>query len=41
VAKLALMTLELAPKLTNIEQELLDRHFDRKHGAGATYGQKK
>jgi L-ribulose-5-phosphate 4-epimerase len=41
VAKLALMTLELAPKLKNIEQELLDRHFDRKHGASATYGQKK
>jgi L-ribulose-5-phosphate 4-epimerase len=41
IAKMALMTLELAPKLKTIEPELLDRHFDRKHGAGATYGQKK
>ena len=41
IAKMALMTLELAPKLKTIEPELLDKHFDRKHGAGAYYGQKK
>ncbi|MBI5767506.1 MAG: L-ribulose-5-phosphate 4-epimerase AraD [Verrucomicrobia bacterium] len=41
VARMALMTLELAPKLKPIEPELLERHFDRKHGATATYGQKK
>ena len=41
IAKMALMTLELAPKLKNLEQELLDKHFGRKHGGGAYYGQKK
>ena len=41
IAKMALMTLELAPKLKPIEPELLDKHFDRKHGSRAYYGQKK
>lgn len=41
VAQIALMTLELAPKLKTIETELLDRHFDRKHGPDAYYGQAK
>lgn len=41
VAQIALMTLELAPKLKTIEPELLDRHFDRKHGPDAYYGQGK
>jgi L-ribulose-5-phosphate 4-epimerase len=39
-AHLALMTLQLAPDLPEIETELLNRHFKRKHGASATYGQK-
>lgn len=38
-ADIALMSLRLAPDLTRIEPELLDRHFRRKHGAGAYYGQ--
>lgn len=38
-AHMALMTLQLAPKLTSIEPELLAKHFKRKHGPGAYYGQ--
>ena len=41
VAQMALMTLELAPRLKPLEPELLDKHFGRKHGPGATYGQAK
>jgi L-ribulose-5-phosphate 4-epimerase len=40
IAHMALMSLQLAPKLKTIEPELLARHFKRKHGPGATYGQK-
>ncbi len=39
VAEMAWHTLTLAPKREEIEPELLDRHFHRKHGPGATYGQ--
>jgi L-ribulose-5-phosphate 4-epimerase len=39
IAHMALMSLQLAPELEPIEQELLDKHFTRKHGAGAYYGQ--
>lgn len=41
IAHMALMTLELAPRLKPIEPELLDKHFGRKHGPGAYYGQEK
>jgi L-ribulose-5-phosphate 4-epimerase len=40
IAQLAFMSLQLAPRLRRIEPELLARHFDRKHGAKAYYGQK-
>lgn len=40
VARLALLSLQLAPKLKRIEPALLAKHFKRKHGAGAYYGQK-
>ena len=40
-AHMALMSLQLAPKLGEIEPELLNKHFKRKHGPGAYYGQKK
>ncbi len=40
-AHMALMSLQLAPKLTSIEPELLAKHFKRKHGPGAYYGQAK
>jgi L-ribulose-5-phosphate 4-epimerase len=39
VAHLALMSLQLASDLAPIEPELLARHFERKHGPGAYYGQ--
>ena len=39
IAHMALMSLQLAPRLEQIEQALLDKHFRRKHGAGAYYGQ--
>jgi L-ribulose-5-phosphate 4-epimerase len=39
IAKMALRTLELSPDAGPIEQALLDRHFRRKHGPDAYYGQ--
>jgi L-ribulose-5-phosphate 4-epimerase len=39
VAHLALMSLQLDPHLASIEPELLAKHFKRKHGPGAYYGQ--
>jgi L-ribulose-5-phosphate 4-epimerase len=39
VAEMALMSLALEPALEPIEPELLAKHFKRKHGAGAYYGQ--
>ncbi len=39
IAHMALMSLQLEPKLATIEPELLNKHFKRKHGPGAYYGQ--
>ena len=39
IAHMALMSLQLEPDLEPIEEELLNKHFRRKHGAGAYYGQ--
>jgi L-ribulose-5-phosphate 4-epimerase len=39
IAGLAIRTLAIDPTATSIGEELLSRHFDRKHGAGAYYGQ--
>ncbi len=41
VAKMAYGTRTLTPGRTAIQQELLDKHFLRKHGENAYYGQKK
>lgn len=38
-ANMALMSLQLEPRLAQIEPELLNKHFKRKHGPGAYYGQ--
>jgi len=38
-ASMAATSLALAPELPPIAPELLERHFRRKHGAGAYYGQ--
>lgn len=40
VAKMALRTLQLNPQVKPIDQFLLDKHYLRKHGANAYYGQK-
>ena len=39
IAHMALMSLGLDPKLRTIEPALLAKHFKRKHGPGAYYGQ--
>ncbi|WP_127585459.1 L-ribulose-5-phosphate 4-epimerase [Paenibacillus koleovorans] len=39
VAKMALQTYQLNPAVQPMDQALLDRHFLRKHGAAAYYGQ--
>lgn len=39
IAFMAFHTLSLAPDTPHLEKELLDRHFFRKHGFGAYYGQ--
>ncbi len=40
IARLALYTLSINADSTPISQELLDKHFLRKHGPGAYYGQR-
>ena len=39
VAKMALHTLQINPARPPISQQLLDKHYFRKHGANAYYGQ--
>jgi L-ribulose-5-phosphate 4-epimerase len=39
VAKMAYRTLTLKASAIEVSQALLDRHYQRKHGANATYGQ--
>ena len=39
-ADMALMSLQLEPKLRAIEADLLNKHFKRKHGPDAYYGQR-
>ena len=39
VATMAFYTMLLQPALRSIEDELIERHFLRKHGVGAYYGQ--
>ena len=41
VARMALFTVMLSPKQTAIADHLLDKHYLRKHGANAYYGQSK
>jgi len=41
VADMALSTLALSPNQPPVEQWLLDKHYFRKHGPGAYYGQGK
>jgi len=39
VARIAMYTFSLRPDAQGVSRALLDRHYFRKHGAGATYGQ--
>jgi L-ribulose-5-phosphate 4-epimerase len=39
IAEMALKTLQLDPNVQPIKKHLLDKHYLRKHGAGAYYGQ--
>jgi hypothetical protein len=41
VVRLAGETLRVFPSSTPMQQVLMDKHFFRKHGPGAYYGQKK
>lgn len=41
IARLASETLRINPQIGAMQSELLDKHFGRKHGANAYYGQKK
>jgi len=40
VAKMALITSDISPDAPRVEQHLLDKHYFRKHGKNAYYGQK-
>lgn len=39
VAEMALASLQINPSVTSMQPELLNKHFRRKHGSGAYYGQ--
>ena len=39
VARMALETLRINPKTKPMSADLLDKHFNRKHGSTAYYGQ--
>lgn len=40
IAKIALFTLSINPTVTSIQESLLNKHYLRKHGRDAYYGQK-
>jgi L-ribulose-5-phosphate 4-epimerase len=39
VARMAILTLSVNPECAGVSKALLDRHYFRKHGPKATYGQ--
>ncbi len=41
VAEMAMLSLQLNPKLSTIEPDLLNKHFQRKHGPNAYYSEMK
>ena len=41
VAEMTAWALQINPRVKPMRKSLLDKHFLRKHGAGAYYGQKK
>jgi L-ribulose-5-phosphate 4-epimerase len=40
IAQMNLLSLTINPELSNIKKSLLDKHYKRKHGSSAYYGQK-
>ncbi|MBN2442127.1 MAG: L-ribulose-5-phosphate 4-epimerase AraD [Spirochaetales bacterium] len=40
LAKMAYITKQINPEITEIKQTLIDKHYQRKHGNNAYYGQK-
>ena len=41
VAEMAFYSKSIKPELTSVDDYLLNKHFKRKHGKGAYYGQKR
>ncbi|MBD3353003.1 MAG: L-ribulose-5-phosphate 4-epimerase AraD [Candidatus Lokiarchaeota archaeon] len=41
LAKMAYLTMQINPHIEDIKQSLIDKHYNRKHGKNAYYGQKK
>jgi L-ribulose-5-phosphate 4-epimerase len=41
IAQMALGTLQLNPGVSELPRYILEKHFNRKHGPDAYYGQKK
>ncbi len=39
LAKMALFTLQINPQASRLDEALIQKHYQRKHGAGAYYGQ--
>jgi L-ribulose-5-phosphate 4-epimerase len=39
IAKMALYSIQIDPAVTPLKQSLIDKHYQRKHGANAYYGQ--
>lgn len=39
IAKMALLTLQINPNATRLKDSLIHKHYERKHGKGAYYGQ--
>ncbi len=40
LAKMAALTLQINPEVPSLKQSLIDKHYQRKHGNNAYYGQK-
>ena len=40
LAKMAFLTLQINPAITPLKKTLIDKHYLRKHGPDAYYGQK-
>jgi len=41
LAKMALLTLQINPDVSTLDEALIQKHYQRKHGTAAYYGQKK